>query len=114
MRDTVSAAIEPMRPSDWPHVRRIYEEGIATGRATFESAAPEWDAWDASHRPECRFVARRNGRVVGWIASSAGARRRDPYARRAAETLLDDAMSPRRPPCSTTRNIARSGRGALG
>ena len=65
-----------MEAADWPEVRRIYEEGIATGRATFETAAPDWEAWDASHRPECRFVARRDGRVVGWIALSAVSRRR--------------------------------------
>jgi phosphinothricin acetyltransferase len=81
MRDTASPAattrleIAAMEPSDWPDVRRIYEEGIATGRATFETGAPEWEAWDASHRRECRFVARRAGRVVGWIALSAVSRR---------------------------------------
>ena len=80
MRDIVSQTttgldIEPMDTADWPDVRRIYEEGIATGRATFEAQAPEWDAWDASHRRECRFVARRSGRVVGWIALSAVSRR---------------------------------------
>jgi L-amino acid N-acyltransferase YncA len=81
MRDTVSPEattrleIAAMEPSDWPDVRRIYEEGIATGRATFETQAPEWEAWDASHRRECRFVARRDGRVVGWIALSAVSRR---------------------------------------
>lgn len=80
MRDTVPAAttsiaIAAMEPTDWADVRRIYEEGIATGRATFETQAPEWDAWDASHRRECRFVARRDGRVVGWIALSAVSRR---------------------------------------
>jgi L-amino acid N-acyltransferase YncA len=81
MRDTVSPEattrleIAAMEPSDWPDVRRIYEEGIATGRATFETQAPEWEAWDASHRRECRFVARRGGRVVGWIALSAVSRR---------------------------------------
>jgi L-amino acid N-acyltransferase YncA len=81
MRDTVSPEattrleIGAMEPTDWPDVRRIYEEGIATGRATFETQAPEWEAWDASHRRECRFVARRGGRVVGWIALSAVSRR---------------------------------------
>jgi len=81
MRDTASRPattrleIAAMETSDWPDVRRIYEEGIATGRATFETAAPEWEAWDGSHRRECRFVARRAGRVVGWIALSAVSRR---------------------------------------
>ncbi len=28
--------IRPMTGGDWPEVRRIYEEGIATGNATFQ------------------------------------------------------------------------------
>ena len=57
-----------LRPGDWPEVARIYEEGIATGNATFETEVPSWEAWDAAHLPEHRFVAERDGRVVGWIA----------------------------------------------
>lgn len=63
--------IEPMQPSDWDTVRAIYLEGIATGNATFETTAPEWAEWDAKHRPDCRFVARANGAVIGWVAISA-------------------------------------------
>ena len=33
--------IEIMRTEDWDRVRAIYLEGIATGNATFETAAPE-------------------------------------------------------------------------
>ena len=53
--------IEPMTPADWPAVRRIYAEGIATGQATFETEAPGWDAWNRSHLPVCRLVARAAG-----------------------------------------------------
>ena len=53
--------IEPMTPADWPAVRRIYAAGIATGNATFETAAPDWDAWHRSHLPQCRLVARPAG-----------------------------------------------------
>jgi phosphinothricin acetyltransferase len=53
---------------DWPEVARIYEEGIATGNATFETEVPSWEAWDRAHLPEHRFVAERDGRVAGWIA----------------------------------------------
>ncbi len=60
--------ISPMTPADWPAVRAIYEEGVATGNSTFETSAPEWPAWDAAHRPDCRLVARQDGRVVGWTA----------------------------------------------
>jgi phosphinothricin acetyltransferase len=62
--------VEPMTPGDWDEVRRIYAEGIATGQATFETTAPEWGAWDAAHRPDCRFVARQGGQVIGWAALS--------------------------------------------
>jgi phosphinothricin acetyltransferase len=63
--------IEPMTPEDWPAVRAIYLEGIATGNATFETSTPEWEKWDPAHMPSCRFVARLNGEVLGWAALSA-------------------------------------------
>ena len=66
-----TVSIRPMTPTDWPAVRAIYEEGIATGHATFEQAAPAWDVWDADHLPDCRLVAERGGEVVGWAALSA-------------------------------------------
>jgi L-amino acid N-acyltransferase YncA len=49
-------------------VARIFGEGIATGNATFETEVPSWEAWDAAHLSEHRFVAKRDGRVVGWVA----------------------------------------------
>jgi L-amino acid N-acyltransferase YncA len=60
--------VRDLRPADWPEVARIYEEGIRTGNATFETEVPSWEAWDAAHLDEHRFVAERDGRVVGWIA----------------------------------------------
>jgi L-amino acid N-acyltransferase YncA len=63
-------AIHAMTPDDWPAVRAVYEEGIATGDATFETAAPGWAAWDRGHLPDPRLVAGRDGRVVGWAALS--------------------------------------------
>jgi phosphinothricin acetyltransferase len=69
-RATVDVVVEPLDPRDWPAVRAIYEEGIGDGNATFESSAPGWEEWDASHRPDCRLVARVDGRVVGWVALS--------------------------------------------
>jgi len=57
-----------LRSDDWPEVARIFEEGIRTGDATFETEVPTWEAWDAAHLPEHRLVAERDGLVVGWIA----------------------------------------------
>lgn len=61
--------IDRMTPGDWPAVRRIYAEGIATGDATLEREPPDWSHFDRSHPLECRFVARDgDGAVVGWTA----------------------------------------------
>jgi L-amino acid N-acyltransferase YncA len=60
--------VRDLRSGDWPEVARIYEEGIATGNATFETEIPSWEAWDAGHLTEHRFVGVESGRVVGWIA----------------------------------------------
>jgi L-amino acid N-acyltransferase YncA len=64
--------IEPMTPADWPAVAAIYAEGIATGDATFETAPPSWDRWDAAHLPGHRLVARggdgSGGQVLAWAA----------------------------------------------
>jgi len=62
--------IRDLRPLDWPEVARIFEEGIRTGDATFEVAAPSWDAWDAAHLAEHRLVVTLDGDVVGWAALS--------------------------------------------
>jgi phosphinothricin acetyltransferase len=71
--EAVSAAVlvvEPLREEHWRDVARIYAEGIATGNATLETEVPEWDAWDADHLVEHRFVALDEGRVAGWAAVS--------------------------------------------
>jgi L-amino acid N-acyltransferase YncA len=67
--------IDSMRPHDWEFVRAIYLEGIATGQATFEIEAPDWDRWDAGHLPQCRLVARNDDTVLGWAALSPVSRR---------------------------------------
>ena len=59
---------DKMQPNDWRAVKKIYEEGIATGNATFQQQVPEWDEWDKSHLQHSRIVAKENGEVVGWAA----------------------------------------------
>src|SRR5947208_9994702 len=60
--------LRDLRPDDWPEVARIFEEGIRTGNATFETEVPSWEAWDDAHLPAHRLVAERDGAVDGWIA----------------------------------------------
>ena len=62
--------IKELRQEDWPAVREIFEQGIAGRNATFETKAPDWDAWDRSHLDGHRLVAVEDGRVLGWAALS--------------------------------------------
>jgi L-amino acid N-acyltransferase YncA len=57
-----------LRPDDWLAVRAIYQAGIDTGDATFETAVPDWPAWNAAHLTDHRLVARLDDRIVGWTA----------------------------------------------
>ena len=66
----MDVTIAEMQADDWPRVRAIYFEGIATGQATFETAAPEWSAWDAAHLPTPRLIARVGQEIAGWAALS--------------------------------------------
>jgi L-amino acid N-acyltransferase YncA len=61
--------VRELQPADWAAVRAIFEDGIRSGDATFETEAPEWEAWDAGHLP-LRLVAERDGEVAGWGALS--------------------------------------------
>jgi L-amino acid N-acyltransferase YncA/DNA-binding transcriptional ArsR family regulator len=62
--------VRAMTPDDWPAVRRIYGEGIATGIATFETTVPTRASLDARWLPHHRWIAERGGDVVGWTALS--------------------------------------------
>jgi L-amino acid N-acyltransferase YncA len=60
--------IGPLLPSDWEAVRAIYAEGVAGGKATFDTEIPDWPVWTAGHLTEARLVARLGERVAGWAA----------------------------------------------
>lgn len=67
--------IVPLTKKHYPEVAAIYEEGMATGIATFETAVPQWDAWDTKFLPHCRFTAMVEEKVAGWCALSAVSKR---------------------------------------
>jgi L-amino acid N-acyltransferase YncA len=72
----MSFLIDQMQRLDWDEVREIYLQGIAGGQATFETEAPSWESWDASHLAIARLVAREDGRLIGWAALSPVSLRR--------------------------------------
>ncbi|MEY9931908.1 L-amino acid N-acyltransferase YncA [Catenulispora sp. GP43] len=54
---TASIVIAPMTAAHADDVLRIYQDGIDEGNATFETAAPSWEVFDAGKLAEHRFVA---------------------------------------------------------
>ncbi len=86
--------IASMTADDWPDVRRIYGDGIATGNATLEREPPDWHHFDHSHKPDGRLVARdeADGQILGWCALS-GYSARLVYAGVAWESIYVDAAA---------------------
>ncbi|GAA3814982.1 hypothetical protein GCM10022226_39760 [Sphaerisporangium flaviroseum] len=62
--------IRPMRESDADQVLAIYQAGLDTGQAGFETTAPSWKGFDAARLTYLRYVAAdtSTGQVLGWVA----------------------------------------------
>lgn len=64
--------VRAMRPDDAGRVLAIYQEGLDTGQASFETTAPTWAQFDAAKLGRHRYVAAEagpSGEVLGWIAA---------------------------------------------
>ncbi len=68
MKDTI--IIEPMLRTHWNDVSRIYQEGIETGFATFETEVPSWKQWNENHLKTCRLIGIDESNILGWAALS--------------------------------------------
>lgn len=66
----MALVISGMDEGSWESVRRIYQQGMDTNIATFETVCPSYEAFDASHTADCRYVIRADGDIVGWAALS--------------------------------------------
>jgi L-amino acid N-acyltransferase YncA len=65
-------AVREMRPQDAAGVLAVYQAGLDTGLASFETTAPGWEGFDTARLPSHRYVAvNHTGAVVGWTAVSA-------------------------------------------
>ncbi len=65
--------IRPLVPADADRVLAIYQAGLDTGHASFETGAPSWAVFDAAKLPAHRHVAVQegSGELLGWVAVSA-------------------------------------------
>lgn len=71
--------IVPATLDDWPAIRRIYVQGIRTGKATFETEddVPQGDLWFAGKLPGMVFMAvAQAGEMLGWAALAPASKRR--------------------------------------
>lgn len=60
--------ITQMLTHHWNAVKQIYEEGLATGNASFQTSAPSREEWDLAHAARPRLVAIEGQTVLGWAA----------------------------------------------
>lgn len=55
---------------NYPEIARIYQEGIQTSLATFETEVPNWENWNEKYLPFARLVLLKGNKIVGWAALS--------------------------------------------
>jgi phosphinothricin acetyltransferase len=67
--------IREITETDYPSVKRIFEEGILTGNATFQKTAPSWEEWNESKLPYCRLAAVVDNEIAGWAALTPTSKR---------------------------------------
>ena len=63
---TLNLAIRAFTSTDWPDVREIYEQGILTRSATFETVVPDLESWTKKFHADLLWVALAGGKVIGW------------------------------------------------
>ena len=62
--------IRPMRKEDWLFVAGIYQQGLDSNMASFQTECPLYEAFDASHLSFCRLVMQEKDKIIGWTALS--------------------------------------------
>lgn len=65
--------LRPIRREDYPQVRAIYEQGLESGHATYETKAPTWEQFLSRKIIETVFVAVEKqdpDKVLGWVSAS--------------------------------------------
>jgi len=62
----MSLKIRPFRKDDWNAVSDIYEQGLLTRNATFETQLPDYDTWIEKFNTDLLWVAASDNQVIGW------------------------------------------------
>ncbi|WP_404334195.1 GNAT family N-acetyltransferase [Planococcus rifietoensis] len=67
--------IRPAVESDWPKIKQIYEAGMDSGLATFETKAPSYESWSDSETSNCRLVIESATQIRGFCKLSLVSKR---------------------------------------
>lgn len=63
---------KPISKANYSSVAKIYQDGISTGVATFETKVPIWDVWSKAHLPfGCIALFTNEGTMQGWASLAA-------------------------------------------
>ena len=62
--------------ANFSEVQSIYQQGISTGVATFETVLPDWEYWNNDHLPIGRILAIKDDQFLGWASLSAVSKRK--------------------------------------
>ena len=66
---------ETINKANFKEVQRIYQEGLDTGIATFETTVPNWEYWNDNHQTFGRIIAKNDTNYLGWAALSPASKR---------------------------------------
>lgn len=70
--------LRDMRREDFDEMMQIYRQSLEKGNVTFTTDVPSYEAWDAAHIAECRYVYEIDGKVAGYTMI-APTSKREPY-----------------------------------
>lgn len=110
--------IRPMRAADAGQVLAIYQAGLDTGQASFETTAPTWDAFDAARLPEHRHVAidTATGHVTATASAPSASENASAYTKAPGATLSSSnaAAQPFRPIAGEPEHAEWTAKAGLG
>lgn len=75
---TTDFEIRPMQESDYSQVRAIYEIGLDSGHASFETETPNWEQFSQMKIPDLLFVATEKDdpdTILGWVSGAPASSR---------------------------------------
>lgn len=66
----LNSQIRQIVQQDYPQVQSIYQKGIETGNATFQTTTKAWQEWQESVIPRTGYAAFDGETVMGWVSLS--------------------------------------------